>query len=167
MVKEIPVRDDFEPLFFDEMGRLVVVVGRLEYELKLFVKQLLGKGFKAGMLEAEKMRNFSRLCDEVVDLAKQTREKKNLTDVHVSRLEALIKKIKLRAELRNDVVHALWTTTDSRNPLRIRPELLGKKGSQSVNWSKGRVVPLGELQQLRRRLEKAYDALQCQRKIWK
>ena len=154
MVQTIPIRDDFEPLFFDEMGRLVVAAGRVEYVLKLCLKKLLGNGFTTGMLEAEKERALSSLCDEVAKQAGtilDTRQRANFC--------SLIDSIKELADQRNDTVHALWTTTDSRKLLRVRPELKGKKGSESVDWSKTKVVSLDELRKLRRQLEDAHVSL--------
>ena len=162
MVQTIPIRDDFEPLFFDEMGRLVVAAGRVEYVLKLCLKKLLGNGFTTGMIKAEEKQALSRLCDEVAKQAGtkllDTRQRANFC--------SLIDSIKELADQRNDTVHALWTTTDSRKLLRVRPELKGKKGSESVDWSKTKVVSLDELRKLRRQLEDAHVSLQCQRKTW-
>jgi hypothetical protein len=161
MVKTFVVRDDFEPHFFDEVGRLVIVSGRVEYVLKLCLKQLLGNGFTAGMLEAEKVRHLSSLCDEVAKHANQ-----KLKSQQWEKFRTLIDKIRALANQRNDTVHALWTTTDSREPLRVRPQLKGKKGAKSVDWSKTKVVSLDELGEIRRQLEDAYASLQCQRKTW-
>lgn len=162
MARTVPVRDDFEPLFFDEVGRLVVAAGRVEYVLKLCLKQLVGSGFAPGMLEAEQVRHLSSLCDKVAEHAK-----KKLNGQQQTNFCTLIDKIKTLACQRNDTVHALWTTTDSREPLRVRPELKkGKKGSKSVGWSKTKVVSLDELRRVRRQLEDAYASLQCQRKTW-
>jgi len=33
MATNVPVRDDFDPIFFDEVGRLVVAAGPVEYVL--------------------------------------------------------------------------------------------------------------------------------------
>jgi hypothetical protein len=161
MAKTVPVRDDFEPLFYDEMGRLVVTAGRVEYSLKLCLKRLVGKGFTAGMLEAEKVRHLSSLCDEVEKLAKSKLngdEQKNFC--------ALAHRIRSLADQRHDMVHALWTTTGLREPLRVRPQLTEKKDPRSVDWSKTKVVTLNELRVLRRHLEDAYVSLQDQRKTW-
>lgn len=161
MAKTVAVRDDFDPLFFDEVGRLVVAAGRVEYVLKLCLKQLHGAGFVAGMLEAESVRHLSSLCDEVSKLGAA-----KLTDQQSGHFRALVETIKALAEHRNDTVHALWTTTKLREPLRVRPQLKGEKGSKSVDWSKTKVVSLNELREVRRQLEDAYAHLQCQRKMW-
>lgn len=162
MVKDIPARDDFAPIFFDEIGRLVVAAGRVEYVLKLCLKQLMGNGFTAGMLEAEKVRHLSSLCDEVA-----LRAKGKLDSQQQATFCPLIDRIKALAPSRNDAVHAFWTTTDSREPLRIRPELKARGHNKSVAWSKTKVVPLSNLQKLRRQFEDAYKALEHQRKTWK
>lgn len=160
MAKKIPIRDDFPSCFFDELGRLVVAAGRVEYVLKLCLKQLRGQGFSAGMLEAEELRQLSCLCDKVKNKADQVLKGQQRKDLH-----ALIAEIKRIGGQRNDMVHALWTTNDDREPLRIRPQL--RKGCQTVDWSKSKPVPISELRQLRRQLEEAHAALQCQRKTWK
>lgn len=161
MAKTLVVRDDFEPLFFDEVGRLVVAAGRIEYELKLCIKDLRGAGFTAGMLEAEQVRHLSDLCDEVSKSAKAKLEPEPLR-----KFLLLICEIRVLAEHRNDTVHALWTATDTREPLRVRPEIKGKKATKSVNWSKTKLMPLNELRKVRRQLEDAYVSLQCQRNTW-
>lgn len=158
---QVQVRDDFEPLFYDELGRLVVAAGRVEYVLKLCLKTLSGGGFKAGMLKAEQVRHLSSLCDKVTELAKQ-----KLNDSHKGPFLKLVQEIKCLADERNDTVHALWTTTNGREPLRVRPELTGGKGSKKVDWSKTKTVPLNMLREVRRQLEDAYSQLQCQRKSW-
>ncbi len=162
MAKKFAVRDDFEPLFYDELGRLVVAAGRVEYVLKLCLKSLSGKGFTAGMLEAEEVRHLSSLCDKVTELAK-----KKLNDSDKEQFLKLVLEIEQLAKERNDTIHALWTTTDAREPLRIRPELTRPKRSRRVDWSKTKTVPLNTLRKVRRRLEDAYSQLQCQRKSWK
>jgi hypothetical protein len=161
MAKTVPVRDDFEPLFYDEIGRLVVAAGRVEYVLKLCLKQLVGKGFTAGIFEAEEVRHLAPLCDEVEKHAKS-----KLNGDQQKNFCAVIDTIRLLADERNDAVHALWTTTESREPLRVRPQLKGKKGSRSVDWSRTEVVSLGELRRVRRQLEDAHASLQDRRNTW-
>jgi hypothetical protein len=162
MAKTVLVRDDFEPRFFEEVGRLVVAAGRVEYVLKLCLKQLLGGGFTAGILQAEKVRHLSSLCEKVEQHAKQ-----KLDCQQQANFCPLINKLKAIVVQRNDTVHALWTTTDSGELLRVRPELKGKKGSQSVDWPKKKIVSLDELREVRRELEGAYASLQCHRNTWK
>ena len=131
MAKTVPVRDDFEPLFFDEVGRLVVAAGRVEYVLKLCLKQLLGKGFTTGMLEAEKVRHLSSLCDEVSGLARS-----KLSTKQQKEFCALIETIKALAKQRNDVVHALWTTTTRENRVG---SALNSRGKRAPNgWTRPR-----------------------------
>ncbi|MBM3570356.1 MAG: hypothetical protein FJX46_16555 [Alphaproteobacteria bacterium] len=161
MAGTIPIRDDFEPQFFCEMGRLVVAAGRLEFVLKLCLKQLLNEGFTDGMLEAEQNRQLSSLCDEVSKEAKR-----ELSPELFDNLSGVIAQIRRLAEQRNDMVHAMWTNTDSREPFRVRPELSGKKDSKFVDWSKTELVPLNDLRQIRLQLEEMWAALQCQRKMW-
>lgn len=47
---------DPDPEVIEEIGRIVVAWGRLEYVLKLGVKSCLDQGFSAGMLYAEELR---------------------------------------------------------------------------------------------------------------
>ena len=52
-MRDIPISDDFPPGFYEEVGRLVIAFGRLEYLIKLCFKDLHGNGFTIGMAEAE------------------------------------------------------------------------------------------------------------------
>ena len=97
MAKTVPVRDDFEPLFYDEIGRLVVAAGRVEYVLKLCLKQLVGKGFNAGILEAEEVRHLAPLCDEV-----ERHAKSKLNGDQQKIFCAVIDTIRLLADERNE-----------------------------------------------------------------
>ena len=49
----LPIRNDFSPQFYEEFARLVVAFGRIEYLIKLCIKDLLAEGFTKGMTEAE------------------------------------------------------------------------------------------------------------------
>lgn len=154
-----PVKDDFPPRFYDEFARLVIAFGRIEYLIKLCVKDLLAEGFTKGMTEAENQRPFCDLCTE----AKKQAGKK-LSDMQASAFSGLIERAEALAEFRNDAVHALWTTDPNGQPLRIRPKW--DKATKSVAWSRSTVVLLNEIQSSREQIERLYQALEAERETW-
>jgi hypothetical protein len=159
LVQQIPIKDGFEPSFYDEIGRLVVAFGRLEYLVKLCVKSLLGQGFKKGMVYAESKRQFRELCKEAKKLANS-----ELSDIDAKHFSDIIDHVLQLAEERNDTVHALWTATSNEAPLRIRPEW--DKQTNNVKWDKGQVVPLLKLRDYRQKMEKIYRELDQMRRAW-
>ena len=156
MVQTTEIRSDFHPLFYDELGRLAVAVGRIEYTLKLCIKDLKGQGFTPGMLVAENIRRFSDLCDKVMELSDESN-----SEAQNSYFRSVVERIRELGSERNDMIHAMWTVTEDRVALRVRPEL--RKGTQSVDWSKTKPVEMKELVGLRRNLESAYAELEKER----
>jgi len=153
-----PVRDDFPPQFYDEFARLVVAFGRIEYLIKLCVKDLLADGFTNGMAEAESRRQFSVLCKE----AKKRADEK-LCRSQASAFSALIDRAEALADFRNDTVHASWTTDLCGQPLRIRPKL---EKAKPLDLGGSRVVRLCEIQSKREQIEHVYRALDAERRSW-
>jgi hypothetical protein len=153
MVQEAEIRSDFHPLFYDELGRLVVAVGRIEYALKLCIKDLKGEGFTAGMLFAESTRNFSDLCSKVIELSEAKYKEPDRTF-----FRGVVEAIRELGGERNDMIHALWTVTKDRVALRVRPERIKK--TKSVDWKKTRPIEMKELTELRRTLESSYAVLE-------
>lgn len=158
-MQNFPIKDDFPPRFYDEFARLVVAFGRIEYLIKLCVKDLLAEGFTQGMAGAESQRQFSELCKK----AKQGAGDK-LSQTQASAFFELIERAEALAEFRNDSVHALWTTDPNGQPLRIRPKWA--KTTKSVDWSRSHVVLLSEVQSNREQIERLYQALEVERKTW-
>lgn len=152
------VSDDFPPLFYDEFGRLVVAFGRLEYLIKLCVKDLLAEGFTKGMVKVESQRQFSNICD-----CAKLRAGEKLTQAQAIAFSRLIDQAKAISEFRNDTVHAFWTT-DSGQPLRLRPSWVS--ATKSVDWRRSKPIPLSEFQRVRKQIESLYQALAAERKTW-
>jgi hypothetical protein len=140
------------------MGRLVVAFGRLEYLIKLCVKDVTRRGFTRGMIEAKSERQFNKLCERAKKLAI-----KHLTHDAANQFCQVIDYVRKLANERNDAVHALWTTDDKGKPLRIRPQW--NKSTKTVDWE-NRVVELAELQTLRQQMEEIYSKLDSERKRW-
>ena len=63
------------------------------------------------------------------------------------------------------MIHAMWTVTEDRLALRVRPEV--KRGAKSVDWGKTKPVEINELLEIRRNLESAYAVLEEERQSWK
>lgn len=158
-MQDFPIKDDFPREFYDEFARLVVASGRIEYLIKLCVKDLLGKGFTRGMVEAESRRQFSELCKEAKEQANA-----KLCPEQASAFSELIGQAEALAEFRNDTVHAAWTTDSNGQPLRIRPKW--DKATKSVGWTGSRVVLLSEIKSKRETIEHLYQALEAERQIW-
>lgn len=160
MVRKAEIRSDFHPLFYDELGRLAVAVGRIEYALKLCIKDLKGEGFTAGMLFAEGIRNFSDLCSKAIELSNAKHEEPD-----ISFFRGVVEAIRELGGERNDMLLAMWTATDDRVALRVRPERIRK--TKSVDWNKTRPVEISELTELRRTLEASHAVLEEARQSWR
>lgn len=158
-MQTFPVKDNFLPGFYEEFARLVVAFGRLEYLIKLCVKDLFDKGFTEGMVEAESKRQFSDLCKKAKMLAND-----KLSQIQVANFSKLLDQAIALAEFRNDTVHALWTADQKGTSLRIRPKW--DKSAKSVDWGLSTDVPLCEFQEKRKQIEDLYQALEAERKTW-
>ena len=156
-----PVKDDFPSGFYEEFARLVVAFGRLDYLIKLCVKDLGAGGFTRGMVEAESQSQFCDLCKKAKERARQNQK---LSQTQVNAFSGLIDQAEDLAEFRNDTVHALWTTDPNGQPLRIRPKR--DKSTNSLDWSRSTVVPLCEFQKKWKQIEDLYLALEAERKTW-
>ncbi|ASL27620.1 hypothetical protein [Azotobacter chroococcum] len=70
MAQQIDVNDNFPEGFYEEFARLAIAFGRLEYMVKLCLKDLLGQGFTQGMVEGESLLYFKKLCQKAQEQAK-------------------------------------------------------------------------------------------------
>lgn len=146
MVHTFDPSDDFEPGFFEALGRLVAEFGRLEYMLKLAVKRLRRVSFGEGMLVAEAM-HLEPLGDEAKALFQQRVSDAGRTAEFVARVSEAI----TIWEERNDNVHCFWTALKDRSPKRYRPKLLKTGSKKTLDWSRGKVIPVADLQNLANR----------------
>ncbi len=157
----IAVSDGFEGPFVAELGRLVVAAGRVEYVLKLCLKNLLDTGFVVGMREAERHWQPVALCEEIRRLACR-----KLDDQQQKSLSPLLVRATELAEQRNDMVHAFWTATPTGTPLRVRLQRHGKGDAMTVGFEKSHAVIVDDLRALRGQLEEVFAALNRQRRTW-
>ena len=125
------IKDNFPNGFYEELARLIVVFGHIEYMIKLCIKDLCGEGFTNGMAHAESKHQFSELCKE----AKRKADTR-LCYTRAASFCTLIEQAEKLGDYRNDTVHALWTTDETGQPLRVRPKL--HKGS---NWRRFTQIP--------------------------
>ena len=145
MVHTFDPSDDFEPGFFEALGRLVAEFGRLEYIMKVAVKRLRGEKFDEGMLYAEEqLRHLDPLGEE----AKKFFCERVDDPSRVAEFERQVNDAVDKWEERNDCVHCFWTALDDHSPKRYRPKLEGPKKMKKLRWSRGRVVPVQELRAL-------------------
>ncbi len=136
----------------------MIEFGRLEYLIKLCVKDLAGQGFGEGMVMAESKRQFETLCKDV-----KKRGAEVLEQAQAENLAILINQALALAEYRNDTVHAFWTV-DQGQPLRVRPKL--EKATRAVNWDRGRPVSLEELQSKAHEIRELRRGLHAEKKEW-
>jgi hypothetical protein len=139
-------------------ARLILEFGRLEYLIKLCIKDMHGRGFTEGMIEAESQRQFKSLCE----YAKRLAHEKLTSAEAVAFVEILEAAIEL-AEYRNDTVHAYWTIEDDA-PLRVRQRLNRK--TAAVDWSRARTVSVGELTSSADQIRNLWVRLNLARKEW-
>lgn len=156
-----PVKDDFPPGFYEEFARLVIAFGRLDYLIKLCVKDMDAGGFTRGMAEAESQIQFCKLCEKAKELAGQSQKH---SQTQADAFSGLIDQAEDLAEFRNDTVHASWTTDPNGQPLRLRPKW--DKVTKSVDWSRSRVVLPSEIRSKRKQIERLYQDLKTERETW-
>ena len=152
------IKDNFPNGFYEELARLAVASGRVEYMLKLCIKSLDGRGFTQGMAYAESKRQFAALCQEAKKRAA------TLPPAQSQSFCDLIDRAAGLADYRNDTIHALWTTDAAGQPFRIRPKW--DKVSRSVDWSRGGPVTVGELRAKRQEIERVFQDLNTERTAW-
>ncbi len=144
--------------FYSAYAKLVIEFGRLEYLIKLCIKDMHGQGFTQGMIEAESKRQFSALCRYAMELAADT-----LTSHETDAFEQIIEKAALLADYRNDSIHAYWTV-EKGEPLRVRPKW--DKKSRSINWDRDGPVSVLELRQKYQQTRNLWERLDAERKKW-
>jgi hypothetical protein len=159
-----PIKNDFPHDFYDEFARFVIAFGRLEYLIKLCIKDLLGQGFVQGMAMAEGTVQFRNLCKKAIEKLNESRERLGLGQDQVDAFSKLIEDAVDVADYRNDTIHAAWTTDSNGQPMRIRP----KKGTDGKNPSveRSRVVLVTEIREQRNRSERLYEDLDKARGTW-
>jgi hypothetical protein len=155
-MRELPVRDDFPVGFCEQLGSLFIEFGRLEYLLKLCIKDLTDSGFTSGMVEAEH-NQFSTLCKEAKKWAQSKLEANK-----AGAASKLFDEAETLGNERNDCVHAFWTTNKDGVPLRIRP-----KKSDPIDWSRTRTVTLDELRHTYEKIKQLCRALDKERLTWR
>ena len=161
-MRDIPISDDFPAGFYEEVGRLVIAFGRLEYLIKLCFKDLQGKGFTIGMAAAGyESQAFADFCGETGKLTKLAKSELSTTDADA--FCDLIKKVLPLGTFRNDAVHAWWYADFKGLPSRIRPK---RDSHESADWSRGRVVQVSEIRSAREEIERLYRDLETQRGTW-
>jgi len=156
-MKLVTVRNDFPPSFFAAIGQLAVAFGRVEYEIKLALKTLSGKGSSQGIAEAESTGQFWNLCKKTKTLAD-----KKLPSPHHETFMRLIDKALSIAPHRNDNFHALWTT-DNGKPFRYRPHW--NRTTKALEW-RSAPVTITELKTHTTTLLKLYASIHAARKAW-
>jgi hypothetical protein len=160
MATTFRIRDDFQPGFYAALGKVVVAWGCVEYELKLVVKDLLGKGFTIGMAKAESIGQFCKLCKCAKALADD-----KLPEPHRSKFIGHVELAKMLARERNDHVHAAWTSGPMGHAMRIRP--WWDKKAELVDWERSSGVSISDLDALAakaRVLQRAINA--TRRRTW-
>ena len=156
MAREIPINDQFRDGFYEALARVIVEFGRFEYLVKLCVKDLSEKGFDAGLLEAQSITKFRRLCNRALDIAN---EKLNADEY--SEFDRIMEEASSLAIYRNDSVHACWTT-ENGTQLRVRPV----KKDDVVDWTRSRSVDVTELRAKAEEIRQLFLELNHKRLQW-
>jgi hypothetical protein len=154
-----PIRNDFSPEFYKAFALLVIGFGRLEYLIKLCIKDLVGLGARTGLAEAEQKRQFAALCDYAAQLGDEKLSESESAVFHV-----LIDQARSLASERHDAIHACWTTDSNSNPLRIRPRY--QKKTRAMDWSYSRVVGVREIMATQAKVENLCLELHDHKKKW-
>ncbi|MBB5413903.1 hypothetical protein HDG34_007886 [Paraburkholderia sp. HC6.4b] len=158
-MQDCPLKDDFPTGFHEELGGLLVAWGRVEYLFKLCGKDLCGEGFTAGMrIQIVKEKKFNDFCKHYEPLAQA-----KLSEEQASVFSELLAEARELLTLRNDNIHALWTTDDRGEPVRLRPKK--NKHRDDVDWFKN-VVPVCQIRDTRKRIENLFLRIDKERRTW-
>lgn len=159
-MQPFPIKNNFPIGFYEEFASFIIAFGRLDYLIKLCLKDLIANGFTKGMVDAESTKQFSALCDKVKKLACKNQE---LSQIKIDILFKLIDQAKKIADFRNNIVHGLWTTDSNGQPFLIRPKW--NNNLKSVDWYSG-VVLLIDIENNRKKIEDLYQELDTVRRKW-
>jgi hypothetical protein len=150
----------FPERFLEAMGTLAIEYGRVEYIAKLVFKQLHGLPFSEGMAQAEGHRQFSMICEKILEAANS-----KLTDsTQRDKLTEVMTDLKELALERHDMVHAMWYANPDGSMNRSRIELDRKTGK--LDWSKSAQFTAGHLKTLAWQVQVCREHLHAMRKTW-
>ena len=156
MSRDIPINDSFPHGLHEALARLVIEFGRLEYLIKLCFKDLSEQGFDEGLLAAETIDGFQRLCNSARDAALE-----KLTDVEHSAFDRILRNASELAIYRNDSVHAYWTMeNDVLMRIRIRQD------GDALDWTRSRNVSVSEISGKADDIRQLHEELQSRRMQW-
>lgn len=136
-MRDIPINDDFPDGFHDALAHLIVEFGRLEYLTALCIKDISGKGFNAGLLEALRQGHFGSLHRHALKIAHNS-----LTDDELTEFQDYMATAEELSFYRNDSVHAYWTM-ENRKIMRVRPRK--SDSGDSVDWTRSRPITVEEI----------------------
>ena len=137
MARDIPINHDFPDGFHDALARLIVEFGTLEYLTALCIKDMSGKGFDAGLLEALRQGQFGRLHQHALRIAPNS-----LTDDELATFQDYMATAEELSFYRNDSVHAYWTMENGKI-MRVRPRK--SVSGDSVDWTRSHSVTVEEI----------------------
>ncbi len=158
------MRDDFDDEFLIAYARTVIVFGRLEYTVKLAIKNLavsmkISADFTNGIAEAEKQYNFSAMCDYMVKLHM---EKYGESD-EGNELKKWVEQAKKFADVRNRILHGSLTIEDDGTPIVMHTKLDRK--SKAVEFTEATITKEA-LQHMHMKTEGLWKGLNVVRQGW-
>lgn len=165
MAKDILENKRFTDEFYLAVGHLVIWSGRLEFLLKLTIKNLLGQGFSVGMEEAERERNFKPLCEKAINEVGKQKTAATLDPAVADTLTEIFTAAINLSDFRNDTVHAYWLQNQITLTLyRVRPDI--DKLTKKLTWAKSADILLPEIEAKSQDFENLYWKLdEIRRKI--
>ena len=156
--RDMAVSDAFGRDFYVAFAKLVIEFGRLEYLIQLCVKDLHGRGFTEGMIEAASTQQFRRLCGRAKSLAAE-----RLTANEYDQFASIIENALRLGETRNDSVHAFWSA-EHGTPYRTRPKWV--KATRTVDWTRGGTFSTQTLLSTGLEIRANFDQLDRTRMRW-
>lgn len=143
-MRDFPLDPDIDEKVVKEFGQAMVAYSALDYELKMYVKSLLGVGFEKA-LAVTAQQHTPGLCHMAFSLFKL-----RVSDGGaIKEFDKMLSKAFAFNDERNELVHSFWTKDpDSGEVVRIRPTAKKNEGLKQG----GKKVIAKELQSFRRRV---------------
>ena len=163
IVKRI-IRDDFDNEFLIAYARVVVAFGRLEYTVKLAIKNLavslkISADFTNGISEAERQYQFSAMCDYVAKLHLE----KYGEGEEGKELKKWVEQAKKFADVRNKILHGSLTIEDDGTPIVMHTKR--DKKSKTVVFTYA-TLTTEALQHMQTKIENLWRGLHTVRAEW-
>ena len=156
------IRDSFTQDFLGAYARTLIAFARLEFIVKLAIKDLtismkLSPDFAAGIAAAESRRLFGSMCDYMLEL----HQKKYGASDEGKELGRWVERGKKLAEVRGKILHGFLTVDDDGRPVVRHTRLRGK----NVYFTELSLSGVA-LERTHTEIDKLWVGLDARRRMW-